>query len=203
GNAEAWCDWVLRQGGETESWQRGLDPTVEAFAHDIGRLKDQLRQTHGNAAERFVRRAGEVADQAGFGGFVPDRLRSGRDAERGGAGPDAGGGPASQRSVAYAGPGPRGPGPHSTGQGGTGRAAGGGAAPQPGVAHAGPGPGGPGQPSTGQGKVSTGRPDARPGGAASAGADRRHADPAVVRQIEAQIQLATPLVDTAAELSRW
>src|SRR5262249_27602655 len=116
----------------------------------------------------------EVADQAGLGGFIPDRLRGGRDAERGGTGPDAGGGPASQRSAAHAGPGPRGPGEHGTGQHGT-----------------------------GQGSVSAGRPGTRPGAATGPDAARRHADPEVVQQVEAQIHLATPLVDAAAELSRW
>jgi hypothetical protein len=62
GNADAWLDWVLGQGTAAETWEQALDPTVEAFADEIGRLKDRLRETHGNKAQRIGRQVGEAAD---------------------------------------------------------------------------------------------------------------------------------------------
>ena len=59
---QAWFDWVRSEGATTQQWEQALDPTVEAFASDIGRLKDRLRETHGNKAERILRQVGEVAD---------------------------------------------------------------------------------------------------------------------------------------------
>ena len=69
-------------GATTQQWEQALDPTVEAFATDIGRLKDRLRETHGNKAERILRQVGEVVDdvvdgiseaftQPGSGGGAP------------------------------------------------------------------------------------------------------------------------------------
>ncbi len=87
-HAENWLDWVLEQGSGGESWQQALDPTVEAFAHDIGRLKDRLRETHGNAAERVgdaAERPGPVEGQPGGTQDRPGTGASGRPEARAGA----------------------------------------------------------------------------------------------------------------------
>jgi hypothetical protein len=59
-DADAWLDWVLMKGGG-EQWEQALEPTVEVFAKEIGRLKDALRKREGTAgtARRMVRQAGE------------------------------------------------------------------------------------------------------------------------------------------------
>jgi hypothetical protein len=62
-SAAAWLDWLLGQEQSAQEWKRELDPTVEAFAHDIGRLKERLRETHGNRAQRAFRQVGEAVDE--------------------------------------------------------------------------------------------------------------------------------------------
>lgn len=56
-----WFDWLVADGQTARQWQQALDPTVEVFAAEIGRLKDRLRETHGNKAERILRQATEIA----------------------------------------------------------------------------------------------------------------------------------------------
>lgn len=94
--AETWLDWVLNHGSDTETWEQALDPTVEAFADEIGRLKDRLRETHGNKAQRIGRQIGEAAEWVNTvgerGGLIgaAQQTLTGRPAGGGGSAAGAG-----------------------------------------------------------------------------------------------------------------
>jgi hypothetical protein len=77
-HAGSWFDWLLAQGDDLQAWAQTLDPTVETFAEDVGRLKAKLREEHGNKAERVMRQVGEAAgtavDRAAAAGLIDPSL---------------------------------------------------------------------------------------------------------------------------------
>jgi hypothetical protein len=207
GHAEDWLDWLLEQGSGRESWERALAPTVEAFGHDIGRLKERLRETHGNKAERVGRRVAEAAERVGL--LQPGQEPGGHGAGGGAGGPGAGGGaggPGAGGQPAGGGAG-HGAGGRVAGARGVGGAGQGAGSRQPGAG--GQGGAGAGQPGAGVGQSGAGVGQSGAGvgqsgaGVGQSGAGAGNAAAAVAQQVQAQAQLAAPLVAKASELGRW
>jgi hypothetical protein len=63
----------------TRGDQARLDPSVAGFAHVMGKIKDRLREKHGNKAQRVMRQVGETAERLNTagqrGGLINDLTR--------------------------------------------------------------------------------------------------------------------------------
>jgi hypothetical protein len=191
-HAASWLDWLLEQGRSGESWVQALDPTVEAFAEEIGRLKKRMSETHGTSGQRFAQRVQDAGERVGL--LDPDLRPGGSAAGRGGGGQQRPGGGGAAR-----------PGQPATNRPGGGAAGGGAAAGGAAAGGAAGRPGSPGARTTPGGAAGRAAPVGAAGvaGAAGRGAPSRAAQSTAVPHAEALDHAATPLVAKATELSRW